>query len=95
MAGEVSDTEKFVTIISNELSKATGEKIMTGAEQLMQKGMLEGERKILIQLVNQRFGSISPGYAEKIAHSDAEMLELFVKRILDAKKIEDVFGQYQ
>jgi len=109
-AGEVSNTEKFVTIISNELSRATGEKIMTGAEQLMQigvqkgiqqgiqqgieQGTLEGERTILKRLLTRRFGFISLRYLEKIQNADSGTLLLWSEKILDAGKVEDVFNSY-
>lgn len=109
-AGEVSNTEKFVTIISNELSRATGEKIMTGAEQLMQiglqkgmqqgmqqgieQGTLVGEKVILKRQLTRRFGEISLGYLDKIQNADSETLLVWAEKILDAKKIEEVFAQY-
>jgi len=56
-----------------------------------EKGMQQGEKKILIRLIQKRFGQL-PGWAkEKIAQASEEQLEHWADNILDATTLEEVF----
>ena len=54
-AGEISDAKKFVETLQNELSQVTGEKIMTGLEQLIEIGKREGMQQGVQQGMQQGF----------------------------------------
>ena len=64
-----------------------------GYEQGMQQGTLEGEKLLLTKQLNRRFAHLSSVYVAKIKSADAETLLVWGEKILDAKTIEDVFGE--
>ena len=67
--------------------------IQQGMQQGMQQGALEGEKVLLTKLLNRRFAHLSSAYVAKIKKADAETLLMWGEKILDAKSIEDVFGE--
>lgn len=64
-----------------------------GYQQGMQQGTIEGEKLFLTTLLKRRFRSLSPTYLTKIDHADPSKLLLWGEKILDAKKIEDIFDE--
>jgi predicted transposase/invertase (TIGR01784 family) len=97
-AGEISNPQKFIELLKSELSNETGEKIMTGAEQLFedgkQQGTLEGERTLLKRLLEKRFGPLSTTYLEKIENAKSEEIFEWSDKVIDAKNLKEIFNQY-
>jgi hypothetical protein len=69
----------------------TAERI--GLEKGYAQGTLEGEKHFLTKLLKHRFEALSSTYATKIEKANAETLLRWGEKTLDAKKIEDVFGE--
>ena len=67
--------------------------IEKGYEQGMQQGTLEGEKLFLTMQLNRRFSRLSSAYVAKIKDADDTTLQIWGEKILDAKSIEDVFGE--
>jgi hypothetical protein len=62
------------------------------AEQLgMEKGMIRGESIMLQMLLKRKFGEIQASYRDRIEHADADTLLTWGERLIDAKKVEDIF----
>ncbi len=103
-AGEISDVTKFIEELRNAVSETVGDKIVTGAEQLiemgknegmqqgMQQGELNGERIVLKRQLSKRFGSIPPNYIEKLDNASPESLLEWIDKVIEAKTIDDVFA---
>lgn len=87
------NVEKLIEIVKEGLSTSTGEKIMTAAEQLRREGRIEGEQAMLMKLLHRRFPSSQPTYEKRIKYATAEELLLWGEKVLDAKTIDDVFGE--
>jgi len=86
---EIHDRDAFHQWVQSHLSPQLEAKTMTLAEQLRQ----EGERRLLTTLINHRFPRLSKNYYEKINQADEKTLQLWGERILDAKAIDEVFGE--
>ena len=56
-----------------------------------QQWMAEGLREALSELIEEKFGTVDSRYAELIADAPEEQLKLWLKRILDAKAVADLF----
>ena len=54
-------------------------------------GIQKGEAKLLIKQLEHRFGKLSSPYLKTIRNADAETLLRWGEKILDAKKLKDVF----
>lgn len=97
------NVEKLIETVKEGLSTSTGEKIMTAAEQLiergkqyglqqgLQQGELKGEQIMLMKLLHRRFPSIQSTYENRIKNACAEDLLQWGERILDAKSVDEVF----
>ena len=53
VAGEISDAKEFIERVRSEVTEETGEKIMTGAEQLRQEGIRQGIQQGVQQGIQQ------------------------------------------
>ncbi len=56
------------------------------------EGQVEGEATLLMRLLERRFGPLSTALKQRIASTDAETLLTYGDRVLDAKTLDDVFG---
>lgn len=66
--------------------------IAKGIEQGKQLGLQEGSERMLSSLLVRRFGEL-PGWVKaRLADADADTLENWSLRVLDAKRLEDVFA---
>ncbi len=104
---ETGSIEGFVDTVKEGLSTDTGEKVMTIAEQLMergkqqgiqqgmqqgmQQGEINGERMLLKRQLEKRFGSVPSSYLEKIENADADSLLKIGDKIIEAKTLNEVF----
>jgi hypothetical protein len=56
------------------------------------EGLAEGEAKVLVRLIEKRFGAISPQLRQLIFAADVATVEEWVERIFDAPDLPSVFG---
>ncbi len=56
------------------------------------EGRTEGEAKVLVRLIEKRFGVVSPQLRERILAADVATVEEWVERVLDAPDLQSVFG---
>ncbi|WP_446009920.1 DUF4351 domain-containing protein [Candidatus Electrothrix sp.] len=62
-------------------------------DQGVQKGVAQGELRLLFRLLHKRFGDL-PGWAEeKLQGAPSGMLETWSERILTASTLEEVFSE--
>jgi hypothetical protein len=57
----------------------------------IKKGIQQGEQELLLRQLQWKFHSLPESYCQKLAEADQETLLLWGKRVLDAKKLEDIF----
>ena len=63
-----------------------------GIEEGMEKGMQKGEATILSLLLETRFGAALPAsIQQRIAAANTDQIQNWVKRVLEAKSLDDVF----
>ena len=57
-----------------------------------QKGRQEGEAKVLLRLLERRFGSVPDPIRDRIASAYVAELDQWIMRVLDAGSIDDVLS---
>ena len=62
------------------------------AQHFRQEGRQEGERKVLERQLQHRFGILTPEISERLSEASSTDLEKWAENVLDAEKLEDVFG---
>jgi predicted transposase YdaD len=85
--------------LAQQFEQAGFEKGMTLAKQFeqagfekgIQKGIHAGEASMLTRLLTRSFREIPPQYQKRIEAADGETLLRWGERVLDAKKLDDVF----
>jgi hypothetical protein len=55
------------------------------------QGRTEGGAKMLVRLIEKRFGAVSPQLRQRIFSADVATLEAWVERLLDASDLQSVF----
>ncbi len=68
-----------------------GPAIRQGSEQGLERGRIEGQSILLLRLIQKRFGTIPPEIARHLAALKPAQLERAGLRLLDARRIEDLF----
>jgi hypothetical protein len=63
-----------------------------GRAQGRSEGRAEGEAKVLVRLLEKRFGMVSPQLRERILAADVATVEHWLERVLDAPDLQTVFG---
>ena len=67
------------------------ERAATWPQQWMAEGIEKGLREALTELIEEKFGTLDSRYSELIADAPEEQLKLWLKRILDATAVSDLF----
>jgi len=60
---------------------------------LIRKGRAEGQREMLLGLVEKRFGSVTPRIRKRLTTLKPEQIKAAALRVLDAERIEDLFAR--
>jgi hypothetical protein len=55
------------------------------------EGRIEGGAKMLVRVIEKRFGVVPPQLRQRIFSADAATLETWVERLLDAPDLQSVF----
>ena len=58
----------------------------------LEKGIRQGEATILKRQLHRRFEALPGWVEERLAGASREQLESWADRVLDAQRLEDVFG---
>ena len=61
-----------------------------GEQQGLQQGIQQGEERIIIRLLNRRFGEIKSSLIEQIQDLSVEQLETLGEALLDFKAVTDL-----
>ncbi len=104
MAGTMDiEAEVVQNIAQKTLSTSKRDTVMTLAERLhhkglmegRQEGLLEGQQKVLQRLLAKRFGDsvLDIRVQERLRAASPEKLDTWAERILDAATIDDVFNE--
>ncbi len=71
------------------------EVVMTAGEQLRAEGRVEGRaealRDALLKMSRLKFGVVPPGLEERARSADADTLDRWTDRLLEAERFEDIF----
>jgi hypothetical protein len=57
-----------------------------------QEGLREGEARLVLRLLEEKFGSLDAPSRERVQAADAEQLLEWGTRALKARRLRDVFG---
>ncbi|MBK7002394.1 MAG: cytosolic protein [Rhodoferax sp.] len=89
----VSSVERIGIEKGRQLGWQEGQQegVQQGIQQGMQQGVQQGEALALQKLLVRRFGALPASAVERIANARAELLEVWLDRVLDAATLEEVF----
>ncbi len=65
---------------------------MTAGERLIQKGVEQGERALLLRQLRKRFGhQVDANAEQRLATASAAQIDLWAERVLTASSLDDIF----
>jgi hypothetical protein len=68
------------------------EEIVTAGEQLIERGRKEGQQKMLLKLLQARFGALPDAAVARVNAAGPAELDLWAECVLTAPTLEDVLG---
>ena len=71
--------------------KAMPEKEEQMVSRAVQETLAEGEARVILRQIERRFGPVSEELRERLGGASLEELEVWSERVLDAKRLEDIF----
>jgi hypothetical protein len=74
------------------LREGLREGLQEGLQEGIQKGHREGEARVVLRQLERKFGPLDAPSRERIAAADPERLLDWADRILEAHRLQDVFG---
>jgi predicted transposase YdaD len=63
-----------------------------GREDGQRQGLIEGQRKLVLQLLARRFGVLPPEIEQRVAKAEMSELQDWAMRLLDARSLDEVFA---
>lgn len=68
------------------------ERIDEWNRQVLETGRQEGEARVVLRLLEEKFGALDDRSRERVRAADADRLLDWGARILKARRLQDVFG---
>ena len=63
------------------------------ARQFVAEGREEGQKEVLIEQLGLKFGELADEVRERVRAADGVQLRIWLKRVLTAQSIEQVFAE--
>jgi hypothetical protein len=57
------------------------------------EGLVEGQQKVLLSMIQKRFGRVPPAVRKRLARLNSDELTATSLRLLDARRIDDLFAR--
>jgi hypothetical protein len=66
--------------------------MLTGAQQLVERGRVEGQAELLLVQIRVRFGEVTPEVVSRVRSAEPAELERWAARILSVTSLSELFG---
>ncbi len=63
-----------------------------GREEALKKGVLTGQRELLLELLEAKFGEVPRSVASVVRKGGSEEVKEWVRPVLEAHEIQEIFG---
>jgi hypothetical protein len=63
-----------------------------GMEKGLQEGLQQQSVRLLLTILNERFGELSPELSDRVRTTDADTLDIWFRRAITAQSLEEVFN---
>lgn len=90
LVNEAVDDHELEQAVAAKLGPQFREIYMTTGERLIQKGLVEGERQLLLRQLQAHFADVDQAVVTRIQSASKDELERWAERILTADTIDDV-----
>ncbi|MDX2055220.1 MAG: DUF4351 domain-containing protein, partial [Polyangiaceae bacterium] len=78
--------------IASRIHPDVVENVMTGAEQLRQEGIVQGEAKLLLKLLRRKFGELPTSVEQRLMAASTAEIERCGELVLTAKTLDEVLN---
>lgn len=84
--------EEYEPMLAERIDEWNRQVLETGRQEGEQKGRQEGEARLVLRLLEEKFGALDDRSQERVRAADADRLLDWGARILRARRLQDVFG---
>ncbi len=88
---EMYDLQEAHEMITNRFEEWKERQRLVGVEQGIERGRLEGERTLVLRLIEHRFGDVPAALRLRLESASRAELEHLADRILDATSLDELF----
>ena len=89
---EMHDLQEAYEMITNRFEEWKERQRLVGVRQGVEQGRLDGERALVLRLIQRRFGEVPPSVHKRLQSARQHQLETWADRVLDADSLDDIFG---
>jgi flagellar biosynthesis/type III secretory pathway protein FliH len=89
---DAEELTKGMDMLETNIDRWEAQAIAKGMQQGMQQGIQQGEALLLQRQLTRRFGVLPAARLASIAAATPAQLETWGDRVLDAKSLDEVFG---
>lgn len=89
------EREGKMAYVSEFERQAIDKGMQAGMQQGVQQGMQQGECSLLVRQLTRRFGALPEWAKTRLHQANTDLLETWGERVLDARSLEEVFGEIQ
>lgn len=94
-SGEPLTLEGFETMLADSIDRWNRElrekSIREGLQEGLEKGTRQGEARVLLRLLQRKFGPLASGVEERILSADGDRILAWADRVLTAASLDEVF----
>ncbi len=87
--------EGFETVLADSIDRwnreLREEGIQEGLQEGLEKGTRQGEAKVLLRLLQRKFGPLPSGMEERVLSADGDRILSWADRVLTASDLDEVF----
>lgn len=87
-SAEMPTLEEFETMLADTIDRLNREL----REKSLQEGARDGEARVLLRLLQLKFGSVTSTAEERVRTADSDQILAWSERVLTAESFGDVFG---
>lgn len=84
--------ETLRDVLQENLGPEASDLVMSTAERLREEGRLEGQAKLLLRLLELKFGALPEGTSDRLLGASSEQIERWGDRVLTATSLDDALS---
>jgi flagellar biosynthesis/type III secretory pathway protein FliH len=79
-------------VLGREFKRGLQQGVQQGLQEGVRQGVQQGEWRLLLKIIEKRFGAVPPWVEERLTSRSTEELEALSVRLLDAQTLDELLS---